>query len=107
MADVTSCENVLNNGHFQSWKRALNFVPLHLRNSRQPSASFAESNLERLSGYTRSHGNTGRIFDRLKYLSGHFVQTEQFDILLFSHGPDEPGGIFNFVRGFTICPSTI
>ena len=80
MADVTSCENVLNNGHFQSWKRALNFVPLHLRNSRQPSASYAESNLERLSGYTRSHGNTGRIFDRLKYLSGHFVQTEQFDI---------------------------
>ena len=49
-------------------------------NSRQPSAYFVEGNLERLSGYTRSHSNTGRIFDWLKYLSGHFVQTEPFDI---------------------------
>ena len=38
---------------------------------------------------------TGRIFDRLKNLTGHFVHTEPTNQVEF---------IIFFVRGFTICP---
>ena len=49
---------------------------------------------------------TGRIFDRLKNLTGHFVHTEPFNIFaLFTRNRRTRSNlIVFFVRGFTVCP---
>ena len=49
-----------------------------------------------------SHG-TGRIFDGLKNLTAHFVNTEPFNIFALFTQNCRPGWILTFVRGFTIC----
>ena len=48
---------------------------------------------------------TGRIFDRLKNLTRHFVHTEPFNIFApFTRNRRTRSNLMFFVRGFTICP---
>lgn len=52
--------------------------------------------------------STRQIFDWPKNLTRYFIHKEPFNMfsLICSHRTDDPGWILNFVRGFTIFPST-
>ena len=51
----------------------------------------------------RSHG-TGRIFNRLKHLTGYFTHTGPCNVFALFALKWKPGLILTSVSGFTICP---